>query len=102
MYTNLHTSRSRQQNSLGVIHNTYTKNQVFDPPPPVHMGWTPSPLWTSTRGRHEIHTALLKWLVQLPTRPKAENRLYDSNLFKLKYIPDLKLKFDYMILIYLN
>jgi len=37
---------------------TSTKNQVFDPPPPVHMGRTPSPLWTSTRGRHEIHTAL--------------------------------------------
>ena len=24
----------------------------------------PPPLWTSTHGRHEIHTALLKWLVQ--------------------------------------
>src|SRR6218665_1949458 len=22
----------------------------------VHMGRTPSPLWTSTHGRHEIHT----------------------------------------------
>src|SRR6218665_3113078 len=31
----------------------------------VHMGRTPlTPLWTSTRVRHEIHTALLKWLVQ--------------------------------------
>src|SRR6218665_2542305 len=29
----------------------------------VHMGRTP-PLWTSTHGRHEIHTTLLKWLVQ--------------------------------------
>ena len=29
-------------------------------------GPDPLPLWTSTRGRHEIHTALLKWLVQLP------------------------------------
>ena len=49
------------------------------------MGRTPSPLWMSTYGRHEIHTALLKWLVQLPTGPKAEIRLYDSNLFKLYF-----------------
>jgi len=36
---------------------TSTKNQVFHPSP-VHMrphGPDPSPLWTSTRGRHEIH-----------------------------------------------
>src|SRR6218665_1052783 len=26
--------------------------------------WAGPPLWTSTRGRHEIHPALLKWLVQ--------------------------------------
>ena len=45
--------------------------------------WPPLPLWTSTHGRHEIHTALLKWLVQWPTGPKAEIRLYDYNLFKL-------------------
>src|SRR6218665_373869 len=35
------------------------KNHVFDPPPLstcVHMVRTPSPLWTSTHGRHEIHT----------------------------------------------
>src|SRR6218665_2504037 len=47
---------------------TSTKNHVFDPPYPLstclYMGQTPSPLWTSTHGRHEIHTALLKWLVQ--------------------------------------
>src|SRR6218665_677895 len=59
---------------------TSTKNQVFDPPPPVHMrphGTDPLPLlWASTHGRHEIHTALLKWLVQCPTAPKAEIRLY--------------------------
>ena len=63
-----------------------TKNQVFDPLPPLST-WAgpPPPLWTSTRGRHEIHTALLKWLVQWPTWPKAEIRLYDSNLFKLYY-----------------
>src|SRR6218665_999571 len=41
-----------------------------------------SPLWTSTCGRHEIHTALLKRLVQWPSGPKAEIRLYDCNLFK--------------------
>ena len=69
---------------------TPKKNQVFDPLPPVHMrphepDPLPSPLWTPTRGRHEIHTALLKWLVQWPTGPKAEIRLYDSNLFKLYY-----------------
>src|SRR6218665_1415279 len=67
---------------------TSTKNLVFDPLPLstcVHMGRTPSPLWTSTRGRHEIHTTLLKWLVQRPTGPKTEIRLYDSNLFKLYY-----------------
>jgi len=46
---------------------TSTKNHVFDPPPPVHMRPhepDPLPLWTSTRSRHEIHNALLKWLVQ--------------------------------------
>ena len=47
------------------------------------MGRILSPLWTSTRGQNEIHTALLKWLVQWPTGPKAEIRLYDSNLFTL-------------------
>ena len=61
------------------------KKSRFWPPLPlstcVHMGWTPLP----TRGRHEIHTALLKWLVQWPTGPKAEIRLYDSNLFKLYF-----------------
>jgi len=40
------------------------------------------PLWTSTCRRHEIHTALLKPLVQWPSGPKAEIRLYDCNLFK--------------------
>ena len=40
------------------------------------------PLWTSTRGRHEINITLLKRLVQWPCRPKAEIRLYDCNLFK--------------------
>jgi len=41
-----------------------------------------SPLWTSTCGRHEILIALLKQLVQWPSRPKAEIRIYDCNLFK--------------------
>src|SRR6218665_2789210 len=48
----------------------------------VHMSRTPSPLWTSTCGRHEIHIALLKRLVQWPSGPKAEIRLSDCNLFK--------------------
>ena len=54
--------------------------EVFDPPPMSTRAGPSSPLWTSTRGRHEIHTAfsLLKRLVQ---RPKAEIRLYDCNLF---------------------
>ena len=72
---------------LGAIHLWRPqKNQAFDPSPLstcIHMGQTrPSPLWTSTRGRHEKHTALLKRLVQWPSGPKAEIRLYDCNLFK--------------------
>src|SRR6218665_78716 len=44
---------------------TSTKNLVFDPPPPCPHAATWArphlpPLWTSTRSRHEIHTALLK------------------------------------------
>ena len=58
----------------------------FWPPPLSTWARPPSPLWTSTRGSHEIHTALLKWLVQWPTGPKAEIRLYDSNLFKLYFL----------------
>ena len=51
----------------------------------VHMSQTPSPpLWTSTCGRHKIHIALLKRLVQWPFRPKAEIRLYDCNSFKTR------------------
>src|SRR6218665_2285153 len=48
----------------------------------VHMSRTPPP-WTSTGGRHKIHIALLKRLAQSTS-------------------PDLKLKFDYMIVIYLK
>src|SRR6218665_106291 len=44
---------------------TSTKKSGFRPPSPVHMGRTPlHPLLTSTHGRHEIHTALLKRLIQ--------------------------------------
>src|SRR6218665_912671 len=44
---------------------TSTKNPVLIPLPPGHMGRTPlTPMWTSTRGRHAIHTALLKRPVQ--------------------------------------
>src|SRR6218665_1454063 len=45
---------------------TSTKITFFTPSP-VHMrphGPDPSPLWTSTHGRHEIQSAVLKWLVQ--------------------------------------
>jgi len=50
---------------LGAIHLWRPqKKSCFYPPSPlstcVHMGWTPSPLWTSTHGRHEIHPALFK------------------------------------------
>ena len=73
--------------TLGVIHLWRPQKITFLIPLPlstcVHMGRTPFPLWTSTHCRHEIHTALLKRLEQWP-------------------IPDLKLKFDYMVLIYLN
>ena len=48
----------------------------------VHLSLTHFPLWTSTCGRHEIHIALLKRLVQWRSEPKAEIRLYDCNLFK--------------------
>src|SRR6218665_4188040 len=78
-----------RSNHKGSSNYDVHKKIGFLTPPPlstcVHMGGTPSPLWTSTRGRHEIHTALLKWLVQRPTGPKAEIRLYDSNLSKLYY-----------------
>ena len=40
-------------------------------------------LWPSTSHRHEIHITLLKRLVQWPSEPKAEVRLwYHCNLFK--------------------
>ena len=71
------------QSDKGLSIYDIPKNQVFDSP--VHMGRTPAPLWISTRGQHEIYTALLKWLVQWPTGPKSEIQLYDSNLFKLYY-----------------
>ena len=60
---------------------TSTKKSCFWPP--SHLStWARPPLWTSTCGRHEIHIALFKWLVQWPSRPKAEIWLYDCNLFK--------------------
>ena len=60
---------------LGAIHLWRPQKSGFWPPPLstyVHMGRTPSPLWTSTHRQHEIHTALLKRLVQWPTGPKAD------------------------------
>src|SRR6218665_348151 len=58
---------------------TYTKNQVFDPCP--HGPDIPPLLWTSICSQHEIHIAVLKWLVQWPSGPIDEIRLYDCNLF---------------------
>src|SRR6218665_1255770 len=43
----------------------FTKKITFLTPLPLST-WAgpPSALWTSTHGRHKIHTALLKWLVK--------------------------------------
>jgi len=63
-------------------HSFMTSTKEIGFLPPVHMcphEPDPLPLWTSTCGRHEILIALLKRLV-------AYNDL-----------PDLKLKFDYMV-----
>src|SRR6218665_2055375 len=50
------------------IYDIHKKITFLTPPPPCPHASTwagpPSPLWTSTHGRHEIHTALLKRLVQ--------------------------------------
>ena len=72
---------------LGAIHLWRPQKITFLIPSPCpHAStWADPPLWTSTHGRHEIRTALLKWLVQWPTGPKAEIRLYDCNLFKLYF-----------------
>src|SRR6218665_206323 len=60
---------------------TSTKKSGFDSPSPAHIGRTPSPLlWTSTR--ENTHSSL----------ETASTMTYQ----------DLKLKFDYMIVIYLN
>ena len=69
---------------LGVIHLWYPQKRIRFSLPAHKRPHEPDPLplWTSTCGRHEIHIALLKWLVQWPSRPKAEIRLYDCNLFK--------------------
>ena len=72
---------------LGAIHLWRPQKIRFLTPPflcPHAFTWAgPLPLlWTSTCGRHEIHIALLKRLVQWPSRPKAQIQLYDCNLFK--------------------
>jgi len=49
------------------IYDVHTKKSDFLPPlPSVHMRpHEPDPLlWTSTRGRHKMFIAVLKWLVQ--------------------------------------
>jgi len=40
------------------------------------------PCGRPTCGRHEMYIALLKQLVQWPSGPKTEIRLYDCNSFK--------------------
>jgi len=66
----------------GAIHLWCPQKIGFLTPSPVHMhSHEPDPLWTSTCGRHEIHIALLKRLVQWPSGPKAEIRTYGCNLF---------------------
>src|SRR6218665_3234532 len=44
------------------IYDVHKKITFLTPSPCPHG--PDHPLWTSTHGRHEIHTALLKWLVQ--------------------------------------
>jgi len=63
--------RGKSEDIRGHPFMTSTKNQVLIPLPCPHAStWdslplgTPSPLWTSKRGRHEIHTTILKRLVQ--------------------------------------
>ena len=83
--THCQTISSQYNKIRGHPFMTSTKNLIFDPPPSVHMRPQepdPSTLWTATCGRHEIHIALLKRLVQWPSGPKAEIRFYDCNLFK--------------------
>ena len=56
--------------------------------PPVHMrphGPDPSPPPYGRPHTVDMKYSPLKWLVQWPTGPKAEIRLYDSNLFKLYF-----------------
>ena len=49
---------------------------------PHEPGPPTPPLGTPAYGQHERHIALLKSLVQAPSGSKAENQLYDCNLFK--------------------
>src|SRR6218665_209286 len=50
-------------NSIGVIHlGRPHENRKTCPCTCVHMSLTPSPLWTFTSRRHEIHITLLKRL----------------------------------------
>jgi len=64
------------------------KNRIFDPSLSPHEPDPPTPTCGRSHAhsfqfsRHEIHIALLKRLVQWPSGPKAEIRLYGCNLFK--------------------
>ena len=76
-----------KSNKLGSsIYDVHKKIMFLTPLPcPLASTWailSLCPLWTSTCDRHEMHITLLKWLVQWPSGPKAEIRIYDCNLFK--------------------
>ena len=64
---------------IGAIHLWHPQKIRFSTSPCPHAStWAGPlpPLWTSTRGRHEVHTTLLKRLLQWPTRPKAQIRIW--------------------------
>ena len=71
--------------NLGIVH----KKSGFWPPPPVHMrphGPDPLPLVdVHTRPTWNTHRSLEMASTMTYTGPKAEIRLYDSNLFKLYF-----------------
>jgi len=76
-----HSHRMRKELSIYDVH----KNPVFEPlslSTCVNIYRIPLPLWTFTCGQLETNIALLKRIVQWPSGPRAEFRLYDCNLFK--------------------
>ena len=70
------------------IYDVY-KKITFLTPPPVHMRPhgpdTPPPVDFHTRSTWNTHRSLEMASTMTYTGPKAEIRLYDSNLFKLYF-----------------